>query len=228
MLRSLIKGWVGEKVTQLGMWAKLDRQVYRRCHDVIVPSSNGTTQIDHVLVSRYGIFVIETKNYKGWIFGDAYAAQWTVSHFGKKFPFQNPLRQNFRHTQCLADYLHLNPAFFHSIVFFIGECEFKTPMPSNVMTEGLTTYVRSFGDLLLSEAEVTTVVASLAGLKGDPRLNKAAHLASLAERHASSSVCPQCGSALVERMARSGVNAGSKFLGCTSYPRCHFTRAIDR
>jgi restriction system protein len=225
LLRSLIKGWIGEKVTQVGMWAKLDGQVYRRCHDVIVPSRNGTTQIDHILVSRYGIFVIETKNYKGWIFGDPYAARWTVSHFGKKFPFQNPLRQNFRHTQCLAEYLHLDHSVFHSAVFFIGECEFKTPMPSNVMTEGLTTYVKSFGDLLLSEDQVTTVVTILTGLKGDPCLTKPAHLESLAQRHASSSVCPHCGSALVERTARSGAKAGSKFLGCTSYPRCRFTKA---
>ena len=56
--------------------------VYRRFHDVIVPARNGTTQIDHVLVSCYGIFVVETKNYNGWIFGDEHAAQWTVSHFG--------------------------------------------------------------------------------------------------------------------------------------------------
>jgi restriction system protein len=70
MLRSLFKGWLGEKVTQAGMWLKLDAGIYQRFHDVVVPSRNGTTQIDHVLVSIHGVFVLETKNYDGWIFGD--------------------------------------------------------------------------------------------------------------------------------------------------------------
>ena len=66
----------------------------------MVPSRNGTTQIDHILVSAYGIFVIETKNLKGWIFGSAENATWTQVLAGKKYPFQNPLKQNYRHTRC--------------------------------------------------------------------------------------------------------------------------------
>jgi restriction system protein len=67
---SNIKGWFGEKETQLALWMKLDSEIYKRFHNLIVPTQNGTTQIDHVLLSQYGIFVIETKNYEGWIFGD--------------------------------------------------------------------------------------------------------------------------------------------------------------
>ena len=85
MFRTLFKGWFGEKSTQLGMWLYLDEQVYRRFHDVIVPSRNGTTQIDHIVVSVYGIFVVETKNHSGWVFGDEHAAQWTAVYYGKKF-----------------------------------------------------------------------------------------------------------------------------------------------
>lgn len=65
MLQSL-KGWVGEKLTTFGMWLRLDETVYRRIDDIILPTRNGTTQIDHVLVSVFGIFVIETKNMQGW------------------------------------------------------------------------------------------------------------------------------------------------------------------
>jgi restriction system protein len=64
---NIIKGWLGEKMTTLAMWAMLDKNVYRRVDNVIVNTPNGTTQIDHVLVSVYGIFVIETKNIRGWI-----------------------------------------------------------------------------------------------------------------------------------------------------------------
>jgi Nuclease-related domain len=64
-MRELIKGWLGEKMTALGVWLKLDPEVYRRIHNVILPARNGTTQIDHVVVSIYGLFVIETKNMDG-------------------------------------------------------------------------------------------------------------------------------------------------------------------
>jgi hypothetical protein len=51
-MRELIKGWLGEKMTTFGMRMRLDSEVYRRVHNVIIPAGNGTTQIDHILVSR--------------------------------------------------------------------------------------------------------------------------------------------------------------------------------
>lgn len=225
MFSSIFKGWLGEKVTQFGLWHHLDTQVYRRFHDVIVPAPNGTTQIDHVLVSCYGIFVVETKNYDGWVFGDEQAPQWTVSHFGKKFRFQNPLRQNYRHTQCLAEYLRLKPGVFRSVVFFIGDCELKTELPSNVMTRGLSTYIQSFSAPCLTSEEAGAVAAELERLKANPALSSSAHLASLTARHGSNTVCPRCGSPLVERVARSGPNAGQPFLGCKGFPKCRFVRS---
>ena len=38
--------------------------------DVVLPTNKGTTQIDHIVVSKYGVFAIETKNYRGEIYGD--------------------------------------------------------------------------------------------------------------------------------------------------------------
>lgn len=57
----MIKGWLGEKGVQLGLWMLLPKAQYPRVHDVIVPDNRGTTQIDHIVVSTCGIFVIETK-----------------------------------------------------------------------------------------------------------------------------------------------------------------------
>ncbi len=83
-MRELIKGWLGEKMTTFGMWLKLEQEVYRRVHNVILPARNGTTQIDHVVVSIYGLFVIETKNMEGWIFGSAQQETCTQQFFKKK------------------------------------------------------------------------------------------------------------------------------------------------
>jgi len=223
MFAQIFNGWLGEKMVQFNLWLKLDEKIYHRCHNVIIQSANGTTQIDHILVSVYGVFVVETKNFNGWIFGNEDDAQWTQSFPGRnKFGFQNPLRQNYRHTKCLAEYLGLSDEVFHSVVFFIGECQIKTALPPNVMTHGAAAYIKSFTQLLLTPAEVQGVVEEL---RGNKRVQShSAHMKSLTNRHESTTVCPKCGGALIERTARSGVNAGKKFLGCSSYPSCRFVR----
>src|SRR5262245_49165760 len=70
---------------------------YRHFKRILVPTSRGTSEIDHLIVSRFGLFVIELKDHSGWIFGDENDAYWTAVYFRKKFSFQNPLRQNYGH-----------------------------------------------------------------------------------------------------------------------------------
>ena len=79
-------------------------------NDIMLPTQYGTTQIDHIVVAPYGIFVIETKNYKGWIFGHENSEEWKQSLLGKKrfwgwsseqHKFRNPIRQNQAHTRTI-------------------------------------------------------------------------------------------------------------------------------
>lgn len=97
-----VKGWLGELVVRLILAFGLDGKSGRVVHNVTLETGDGTTQIDHVLISRFGIFVIETKNMRGWIFGDPRQTQWTQRIYRNSFRFQNPLRQNYRHQQALA------------------------------------------------------------------------------------------------------------------------------
>ncbi len=225
-MMKVFKGWLGEKVATAGMWARLDYRIYRRVDNVIVNSSNGTTQIDHVLVSIYGIFIIETKNMKGWIYGDPKSAKWTQVIFRKKSQFQNPLRQNYRHTKCLAEYLNLDDEVFVPIVFFVGESKFKTDMPTNVLDRGLSDYIKKFNKRTFNPQQVEYLEARLRALKQDKSLTKRAHLDSLRARHKSTTVCPSCGGALTKRVAKKGKLAGRSFLGCSNYPKCKFTKDI--
>lgn len=219
-----IKGWFGEKGVQLGMWFGLDGKVYRRIHDLVIPCQGGTTQIDHVLVSVHGIFVVETKNMNGWIFGDERSPQWTQSVFGKKFRFQNPLRQNYRHVKALAEYLGVSDKMMRPVVFFIGDCECKTPMPPNVLTRGLCRYVHRFTDQVFTPEEARDIFARLSRAKAAPVVSRALHVAGLRERHSGDN-CPKCGAQLVLRTARKGENAGGSFYGCSGYPKCRYTRS---
>lgn len=106
---------------------------YHLLNHVTLPLKDGTTQVDHILVSRFGVFVIETKDYKGWIFANSKQANWTQVLFNSKFRFQNPIHQNFRHVRAVQDLLDfLPPETIRSVVVFTGDAGFKTDVPPGV------------------------------------------------------------------------------------------------
>lgn len=209
------------------MWLTLNADVYRRVHNVIVPSKNGTTQIDHLLVSPYGVFIIETKNIKGWIFGSKDQSKWTQSLYGKKYSFQNPIRQTFRQKKVLSEYLNLDESLIHTVIYFVGNCKFKTHLPSNVIRFGLASYIKQHQNHILLPEEISRILKKLDTLVLESPFIAKDHLQSLHERHNSTTVCPTCGSNLVEREARKGSRSGSRFLGCEGYPRCRFTKSVS-
>jgi len=225
-LSKFLKGWVGEALGAFAHWAHLDKTVYTALNNVTLQTPNGTTQIDHVIVSRFGLIVVEAKNIDGWIFGDANSPQWSIVKPGRKFRMQNPLHQNYRHVRTIVDFLQVEDSKVHSLVMFWGECKFKTEMPSNVISEGYATYIKSFTEVVFTESKVAALVAALrAGAMPKSWATRKVHLASLDSRHTSTDTCPRCGSPLVTRVARSGPKAGSKFYGCTAYPKCRHTKA---
>ena len=116
---------------------------YHLLNHVTIRLKDGTTQIDHVLVSRFGIFVIETKDYTGWIFASVDDRYWTQVLYRAKFRFQNPIRQNHRHVRAIQELLDFLPAdVVRAVVVFTGNAEFKTNIPSGVFTlAGFLAYV---------------------------------------------------------------------------------------
>lgn len=156
------KGLAGEALVALAAKLRLPASTYHRLHNVTLPTPDGTTQIDHIFVSRYGIFVVETKNMKGWIFGGERQAQWTQKIYKRTFRFQNPLRQNYKHVKALESALDVSPEHIHSVVVFNGASRFKTPMPANVTWGGAyITYIKSFTNPVLSESEVRDVLSQI-------------------------------------------------------------------
>ena len=86
---------------------QLDPAHYVLLNDLMLPSDGNSTatQIDHVVISNFGIFCIETKSYKGWIFGNANQEFWTQVIYRFKDRFYNPLRQNFAHIKAVENLL---------------------------------------------------------------------------------------------------------------------------
>jgi hypothetical protein len=125
---------------------------YHLLNHITLKHGNSTTQIDHILVSCFGVFVIETKNYKGWIFANPKHETWTQVLFKAKFKFQNPIHQNHCHVVAVRELLDFLPQdAIKSVVVFSGDAEFKTDMPSYVFSlPMLIDYLSSCTEELLS------------------------------------------------------------------------------
>lgn len=157
-----MKGRFGEAIVSVGALNRLPK-VYRVFNDLILPrpDGKGTTQIDHVVVSPFGIFVIETKNFTGWIFGDENSRYWTQVIYGKKNRFQNPLHQNALHVRALVQATGLPRECFHNLIYFAGDATLKTPLPPQVMTEGLASCIRRHREEVVEPEDVARAIAVL-------------------------------------------------------------------
>ncbi|MDR3432908.1 MAG: nuclease-related domain-containing protein, partial [Rouxiella aceris] len=202
------KGQIGELLVRLFAHWQLDKQTYRRLHNITLSTPDGTTQIDHVFLSPYGIFVLETKNMRGWIFGSEQQPQWTQKLYRRLFKFQNPLRQNYKHLKALEATLGVSAEHLHSVITFVGGSTFKTQMPANV-TQGIgfIRYIKSFQQRVFTEAEVDGLMQALQTSRRTPSLaTHREHVQNLKRRSdpTAERKCPKCGSALVIRTVNSG------------------------
>ena len=225
------KGTLGEIRVHLSLRGLLDKHEYRLFHDLMLPVRDGTTQIDHVIVSRFGVFVIETKNLKGWIFGGADQAQWTQVVYRRKSKFQNPIRQNYKHLKAVQELLRIEEHKLHGVVAFVGSATPKSAMPLGVVwgVRSLADYVKSKRVAVLSEEQFLKFAESLSsgGLRSNVR-TRSAHVRHVktqaARRSRELESCPRCGATLVERTNR---QSGARFLACPKFPSCRGTRKLS-
>lgn len=232
ILRSAwFKGKLGEFKVNVGVTLLLNRKIYRLVKDVTLPVGGETTQIDHLVVSPYGIFVIETKNMMGWIFGQPNQSQWTQVIYRFKQRFQNPLLQNNVHVKVVQKLLGLGPHQVHNVVVFVGASTFKTQMPAEVMhgVFNLANFIRSKHVPVFAEDEVLRLIEEILDKRLDPGLRtNITHVRSV-KRKISNSIgdagkaCPRCGGDMVERANN---RSGERFLGCKRYPRCEGVRSL--
>lgn len=225
-----IKGYLGERWMRFLIDRHLPVPHYHALHDVTLPTVDGSTQIDHLLISRFGVFVLETKNMRGWIFGSEQQAQWTQKIYRHSVRFQNPLRQNYKHLKAVQALLELPDDNVHSVVNFVGSASLRTIMPANVTRgSGFIAHIKSFGRVVFDDEQVKTMLARLHQGRMAPGLQtRQQHLRHLQQRSDPQAQrgCPRCGNALVLRTRRNGNKAGQQFWGCSAYPRCRTLQTL--
>ena len=229
-------GRAGEQMVASWMKRELPISVYRSFHDLMLPTPDGMTQIDHVFVSRFGVFVVETKNMGGWIFGNASQRRWTqVLPGGRKQQFQNPLRQNHRHVKAVEEALKGRAPIVgvvHSVVAFVGAAELKTALPANVTVgkTDLTRYIKSFTRPVLADGQAREVCHLIESRRLNPsRSVRHEHMNTLRSRAdpTAERKCPRCGREMVLRTAKKGASAGTRFWGCSGFPKCRAVQEVS-
>lgn len=225
-----LKGVFGEFLVNR-LLSKLPQSDYTLIKDVTLPTKDGTTQVDHIVVSKFGIFVVETKNMKGWIFGSARQNQWTQKIYRHSSKFQNPLNQNYKHIKTLETLLDCSEEHLHSVIVFIGDSTFKTDMPSNVTyARGSIRYIMQFSEVVFSDKDYAQLIESInqiklkRGLITD--LKHRNHVKDVALSKATSNHCPRCGSEMVLRQTKQGENKGQQFWGCSTFPKCRAMKQL--
>lgn len=227
------KGVMGELLVNLSAKFLLDKNQYHLIKNVTLPTDEGTTQIDHIIVSVFGVFVVETKNMKGWIFGNPRQKTWTQKIYKYSSKFQNPLHQNYKHVKTLESLLGLNEQQVHSVVVFVGDSTFKTEMPENVTYGGgYAKYIKSKVIPVLSESKVTEITSKIeeGRLARSFKTNRehVKHVKSIVAEKENNPVlsCPKCGGSMVMRETKKGQYVGKKFWGCEKFPQCRGIRSV--
>lgn len=192
--------------------------------NIYVPYRGKTSEIDLLMIHEKGIFVFESKNYSGWIFGSTDQLNWTQSlQNGEKHRFYNPIRQNQTHIKALSEYLNMPTSSFTSYIVFSERCSLKS-VPEDTdqvvivrrpdMLKKLRSQLRSSANMYSPE-EMLQLVQKLQPLTNKSEAEKQQHIEDIKEK------CPFCGSELVLRRGKYG-----QFWGCSTYPKCKFTRPI--
>ena len=225
------KAHMGEYLTEYALTHGRLPGRMRVWSNVLVPKDGAVVdeaELDVLMLHERGVFVFESKNYSGWIFGSEKDRSWTQSlGRSRKNRFYNPILQNAEHVRALSERLVVPAEGFMSYIVFSDRCELK-----RVPARGDGWRVCHRDDLLrlvrtdLAERQVAFNGLQYSTLEGRIENLAAASTGEALDNHAmdvkvasTGNVCPRCGGKLVERTGRYGA-----FYGCANYPRCRFTR----
>lgn len=187
---------------------------------------NKTTQIDHIVVSNYGIFVIETKNYKGWIMGNEYDEYWKQIIYKRKEKLYNPIKQNYGHIMALKGVLkNFSNLNYISIVTFTTNADIKVTTKTDVIyTTKLLKTIEKYNNHAISDENKEAIYMKLLSLNIDNKDNRKTHVQAIhndikeKNNKINNNLCPICGGELVTRYGKYG-----EFKGCSNFPKCRFT-----
>jgi rubrerythrin len=216
------RGFMGEfwVKTELN---KLPKDKYMILNNVMLKTNTSTHQIDHIVISKFGIFVIEMKNYYGLITGDKYKDKWTQYLGKKKYYFNNPIHQNYGHIKALEEVLHLDKDKFISVICISNQAKVKVNDKNVVQLDNINEFIKSYENEIVDD-NLNEIKDLLEKNNITDRTIKKQHVKiiknniKISKNNEKNMICPKCGNTLIERKGKYG-----DFIGCSNYPKCRYT-----
>lgn len=212
-----VKGALGEKYVERAIGNTIEGVQYI-LNNSIFESERATLQIDHIVINQHGVFVIETKNYSGMIYGQVDEEKWTQVWVNNPTNnvFYNPIMQNDAHAKYIVKILGDVPV--KSLVVFVrGNI-------SNIKSENVINLPKlkeklETGENVLSVEQMKSIYHTLMGHISATTHKQ--HAENIKQKHPNTTneLCPKCGKKLVLRNGKYG-----SFWGCSNYPNCKFTK----
>jgi predicted RNA-binding Zn-ribbon protein involved in translation (DUF1610 family) len=226
-----IKGLIGERKVREQL-SRLPKEKYKILNNLIIKGRKVTSQIDHIVISPYGIFVIETKNYNGWIHGSEDSEYWVQTFYRHKTKFRNPIKQNWGHIYALKENLpEYEKVPYYPIIVFVGTGKLKNLHVSTdviYINSLFETIMKHRGSQKLNGNEIDQIFTILGEASLKDKQTKKDHVSrikwnvKIKEMKEKVHICPECGGKLIKRTGKSG-----EFYGCSNFPRCKYITKLD-
>lgn len=218
--RTKTRGEMGEDAVKrvIGKTKENKRYVI---NDLILQHGDMTSQIDHVVVNPRGIFVIETKNYSGKIFGTTGQREWTqiLADGRTQNKFYNPVKQNATHVYAVKEIVGKLPV--RSLVVFVQN-NVEHIEADNVIPLYLLKRELNRGEDVLTDEEMKNAYLNLVSHRADVTHKEHIENVHRQQNDIKNGICPHCKVKLVLRHGPYGY-----FWGCPNYPKCKFKKKLD-
>lgn len=223
-------GQVGENaVARRLRW--LPKDEYFVINDLLLDRGNGySTQIDHVVVSPYGVFVIETKNIYGYIHGSDNSKLWRSCWRNRDLSFDNPILQNEAHIKALEGVLRDKQIKYIPIIAFSTNAELQVSVENThvIYWSQVRRLIRRYNEPTMTIEQAKQIYDYLKAVNDTDKDARAKHSIraqinknNYKQRQIESVAngkCPRCSGLLVKRQGKFGA-----FYGCINYPSCRYT-----
>lgn len=130
--------------------------------NLYIPYRKSLTEVDAVFISKKGIFVIESKNYKGRIYGDVNKRSWIqILQANNRYYFYNPIKQNASHTKAISKILNIPDARFKPIVIFGNQARLNVNSKCVINVKDLTNYIKSQPTTIYNKKKLKEIYKTL-------------------------------------------------------------------
>lgn len=213
----------------MSILSKLDPNKYQIINDVLIKHEKGTSQIDHIVVSNYGIFVIETKNFKGWIYGEERSKYWTQVLYKRKEKFMNSIHQNYGHIKAIEQlFSNKEGLTFIPIVVFLDQATLKVDVTSEVINStDLLKTIKKYKEPIFSDFMKKKIYTTIQNYNISSKSATRKHVKTIQtnlenkQKLIDKNICPKCKKELTIKKGKYG-----NFKACTGFPKCRYTVKI--